>query len=468
MNVTCGPVPAPRKGWHLRAKQVLHRAGLRSLQPWEEVALLDRWAWAPPALVERRVFTELQRLLHHAYLHVPFHRQRMEAVGFQPGDFRSLADLHRLPIMTKAQVRATSDEELVADNIPEGRRKITRTSGSSGEPFAFWADRASDGPRMLAWNLLQRWAGIPASCNQIWITRPRANGDTVPDGWISVFDVRPDNIKAVLDRMMARPPFYLYGYPSTLSALAQEIIAGRHTLTVLPRAVVATAETLNPVQAQSIRQAFGCSAVNRYGSWEVGGAAAQSCPDCPPVLHFVPSLVVPEVLREDGTPATAGQVGRLVLTDLTNFASPFLRYDTGDLAVAMDRCACGRAWPVVASVDGRASEALRLPNGRLVGPTTLGAFLFFLNDLYPYLRSYQLVQIDHDTVAFLLVPTPLYGPTAEDSLVRALQACLDVPANPIRIVVRTVQDIPREASGKRLIIKTLPQETGGSTYRRDS
>jgi len=346
----------------------------------------------------------------------------------------------------------------VADNIPEGRRKITRTSGSSGEPFAFWADRASDPPRMLAWYLLQYWAGIPPNCTQVWFAGPRASGELPPESWIPASDVRPGKIEAILERMVARAPYYLYGYTSAIAALAQHVLMEKAPLTAMPQAVVVTSETLTEDQAVAIQRAFGRRAINRYGSHEFGGAAAQSCPDHPPGLHFIPHLVLPEVVRDEGTPVIPGERGRLILTDLTNFVFPFIRYDIGDVAVAGD-CTCGRSWPAVASIEGRTSEMLRLANGHVVGPTELGQLLFAAHDLLPHVRAYQLVQLGENHIELRLIPTEEYSAQVEKEIVKILESWLDASATALRVTVRTVESIPTEPSGKRLSIKRLPGQT---------
>ena len=125
------------------------------------------------------------------------------------------------------------------------------------------------------------------------------------------------------------------GYTSTLAAIADELLQGDLKLSQPVAGVITIAETLTPNRKRLIQKYFDAPIINRYGLREFGSWSAQSCRESPERFHINSELVVCEVLRADGTPCAAGETGRVVLTDLHNFARPFIRYDTGDLAVAI-------------------------------------------------------------------------------------------------------------------------------------
>ncbi len=126
---------------------------------------------------------------------------------------------------------------------------------------------------------------------------------------------------------------------------------------------------------------------------EVGVVALQ-CPQAP-VLHVSSEHVVVEVLDDDGAPCEPGRVGRVVVTDLQNFATPLVRYEVGDFAVAGEACACGRTLPVLTSVAGRTRDLFVRANGERFCPRLqTESFAFDVG-----LRQIQLVQdaLDHAT-----------------------------------------------------------------------
>ena len=124
-------------------------------------------------------------------------------------------------------------------------------------------------------------------------------------------------------------------------------------------------EILEPVCRATCQQVFGVKVVDMYSSQEVGYIALQ----CPEHEHYhvqAENLLV-EVLAEDGRGCGPGEVGRVVVTTLHNFAMPLLRYDIGDYAEVGASCPCGRGLGVLTRILGRQRNLLVLPDGRRAG-----------------------------------------------------------------------------------------------------
>jgi phenylacetate-CoA ligase len=199
--------------------------------------------------------------------------------------------------------------------------------------------------------------------------------------------------------------------------------------------------------------------VNQYSTWEVPHMA-QTCPDNPAVLHVNSERVILRVVREDGRLAAPGQRGRVVITSLSNFVMPFISSELGDWAVAGGNCPCGRGFPTVIDLDGRAGEMIRTPSGKTIAPATLTNFLTFHCHIRPHIWEYQAVQISPETVLLKVVPTSRFS--AE--VARRLKDDLEEFLGPgVTALVETHDSIPREPSGKRLLIKSdlLPPEPEG-------
>ena len=141
------------------------------------------------------------------------------------------------------------------------------------------------------------------------------------------------------------------------------------------RAVVTIAETLSPDRRRVIEEYSRAPIINRYGLREFGAWSGQTCSLSGEQIHVNTELVVAEILHQDGSPARPGETGRVVMTDLFNYAMPLIRYDTGDLAVAGSAgCACGRGFPLFGPIQGRSQECLSTPSGRLISPVVLGQY----------------------------------------------------------------------------------------------
>ncbi len=160
--------------------------------------------------------------------------------------------------------------------------------------------------------------------------------------------------------------------------------------------------------------------------------------------HVHPEYGIVEILDAEGEPVKAGETGELVCTSFTNDAFPLLRYRIGDMATAGEPgCSCGRAFPVLRALVGRADDLLVTPDGRQVGrldPVFKGR---------RSIREAQIVQEGETEVRVRLVPAPDYTDADGDAVVRELRARL---GSEMSIEVEKVSSIPRTATGKFLAV----------------
>src|SRR5215211_2046974 len=130
---------------------------------------------------------------------------------------------------------------------------------------------------------------------------------------------------------------------------------------------------------------------------------------------------------------------------------PFINYDIGDRGVAAAPCPCGRGFPTLLNVEGRAGEVIRTPSGKQISPTALGEFLKYVRPALPYIWEYQAVQKARDAVVLRIVPTSRFT----SDFARELEADLEDFLGPkISVRVEIGDRIAVEPSGKRLVIKS--------------
>jgi phenylacetate-CoA ligase len=242
--------------------------------------------------------------------------------------------------------------------------------------------------------------------------------------------------------------YFIWSFPSYLSWLANQLkVEGG--LAHPPAAVIAFGETLSPTEAARLSDFFGTSVVNHYSMWEIPHLA-QSCPDHPESLHQLGDRAIVRVARPDGSDADVGEIGRLLITNLTNYVMPFINYDTGDLAARGEPCPCGRGFQTLQALHGRSGEIITTPSGQALSAVTLGNHLVFVLHAQPYLWEYQLVQVEPDRVVLRVVPTDAYSPDFEAVLRTSLT---ELFRGEMRVEVMTVDRIDHEPSGKRLLTK---------------
>ena len=271
---------------------------------------------------------------------------------------------------------------------------------------------------------------------------------------VSLWEVNSEGAESIWRRIEAFRPKFVMGYTSTLAAIADELLRRDLRLSQPVRGVITIAETLTPNRKRLIEKYFDAPIINRYGLREFGSWSAQSCSESADRFHVNTELVVCEILRPDGTACAAGETGRVVLTDLHNFARPFIRYDTGDLAVAIsENCSCGRGFPLIG------------PNRRpLIGVSANpfrqrdqsgypGSFPIRLPRPSRAVRHYQLVQESPNRVRLLIVPAEQWAEERRSQIQSDLSRLI---GEGVDVAVETVSEIPPEKSGKRPIIKAVP------------
>ncbi len=438
---------------------------------WSEFERLRRAQWLPRAEIERAALADFRSLLRHAAEHVPYYRERLGDAGILADDVRTAADLARIPITSKADLRAGFPDRTTAENLPPLRRQWMRTSGSTGRPFEFYWDRAGYDLLFGAQLFSLEWAGVALWDTRVTIATPAAFAtNTAPPSrartlaqrlvWgeqnlrLSADDLTAGAMRALVARIPRSRRYFIRGYPSSVAWLGRQLLAERTPLARFPQTVISYSETLTDADAAVIREAFRCPVVNYYTSWDVP-RLAQTCPDRPEVLHVSSDRLIVRVVRPDGSDAAVGEPGGVVVTDLTNQVMPLINYAVGDHAVAGPPCRCGRGFATLARIEGRSTEFIETPSGRRVGGGVLGHFLTFEAGVIPYVVEYQAVQTAPDRVSLRIVPSERFTPAFGAALTARLEAFL---APGISVDLESTDRISPEPSGKRLIIKrALPE-----------
>ena len=217
--------------------------------------------------------------------------------------------------------------------------------------------------------------------------------------------------------MESHRPEFVTGYTSAVASIADELLKRNLRLSRPIRGVITEAEPLTPSRSKLISDYFNAPIGSRLGIRELGGYLALSCTEVPDQFHVVTDHVITEIVREDGTPAKPGESGRLIVTDLNNYVMPFIRYDSGDLAIADDSlCQCGRGLPLIKQLVGRSSECLRTPAGRIISPLSLSHYLALHHDYGSVIRHYQLVGENGGDLRLLVVPAPKFDSDTQKRL----------------------------------------------------
>jgi phenylacetate-CoA ligase len=416
---------------------------------------LDQSQWLPPAVLAREQMRQLSAVVKHAYATIPFYRARLSAADIDPGRMLDADTWSRMPILTRRDLQELGPA-MVSAAVPRQHGPVgsLESSGSTGKPVTGYTTAVT----RLMWNVLSLrqlvWHRRDPALKLAAIRWFKSDKALPPEGlkqtqWWSAdgspFQSGPGvalNIKATVgeqaDWLLREKPGYLLTYPSNLLALAQHFRTQGLRLGGL-QGVDTLSEICTPETRRWCREVFGVGLADIYSAREVGYMALQ-CPDHEH-YHVQSESVLIEVLDADDRPCQPGEVGRVVVSTLLNFAAPLLRYEIGDMAEVGSSCPCGRGLPVLKRILGRVRNMLRLPNGDRIWP------VFNLFEAETAIPFYQ-IQVVQKTLDDLEVHLVAKGkPTAEDEqkFAASLTAAL---RHPFCIRMRYVDSIARSAGGK--------------------
>ena len=420
---------------------------------------LQESQWWPTARLLEVQSQRLQSLVHHAYEHVPYYRRYMCEAGLSPQRIQSSADLHLLPVLSRADVRLLSSE-LAADYVPGNRTIVARTGGSTGEPLRFPAtphDRHSRGfARALR---AQGWSGYRLGDRLLVVVEPlewrssrqklmASLARRVRRTWRwRAEDMSDNRLESMARFIEARRIGFLMGLPSALYLLALHV-RRRGGLSHPVKGIVTGGEPLYENQRHVLRSTFGVTPLSKYSSNEVLDIACQC--EVGGGYHISAEDVIVEILDDDGRTLPAGQSGRVVVTNLHNLAMPFIRYDLGDTG-ALDEhaCSCGRGLPLLSDLGGRQSDILLTPDGRRVPGIVLP--WSFLAD-----SGVQQIQILQERLDTVRVSVVLDSSMEHDAAIGVLASIRSryaaILGETVAVEVETVTEIPAGPRGKRAVV----------------
>lgn len=377
--------------------------------------------WPPERLAELRN-EKLRRLVAHAYEQVPYYRRMMDQAGVRPEDVQGVDGLNKLPVMTKDMLRQHWDD-LRARDLDDERVTVSQTGGTTGIPVRIARDVAGSGwwracyIRGLSWGgLTVRDRRVRLFGGSLGVEPPRrfrrARSWLAGETFLPAFELGPHNVERYAERIRRSGAHFLIGYTSAcylLATLAEQIAAGLTFTAVYP-----TAELLLDEWVQVIGRVFSAKVLPYYGCGEVN-SLGYYCTEAP-VYHTCDEHAVIEVETDGGQTALVGE-GSFLVTDLDNFAMPFIRYRNGDAGqLAGPGCACGRSLGRITRLDGRVNDMLVTAGGaRICGAIVPHSFRLINN-----VESYQLVQNAPGQATIRIVRAPPYDPASEEPKLRKI------------------------------------------------
>jgi phenylacetate-CoA ligase len=398
---------------------------------------------------------------HHAR-HTPSFAARLRRARLSPTDITP-ATLAQLPPLTRREIQdlGTSfySRWVPADHEPVG---TTTTSGSTGEPVEvrksalcrlYWAANTARDHRWNGRAVTERMVAIRPSIESRkesdWGFPMATLGRTGPSlGLPTAMD-----LAGHLRDIDEFQPQTLLVFPNLLGGLLDEW-ERRGSAPASLRHIKTVGETVRDEVRDRLLRLCGLKVEDSYSSQECGVIAIQCT--IGGLYHVMSESVLVEVLDPAGLSCKPGQSGRLVVTDLRNFASPVIRYEIGDVAVRGGTCTCGLPLPTLQYIMGRDRNLLAKPDGSRRYPI-IGFQQFHK---VAEVLQFRFIQHSLQEIELIVHTRAALAPEQETGLEKIVQTALDHPFE-VR-VTRSATPLQRSAGGKfeDFISMVSPQPAG--------
>lgn len=409
---------------------------------YHDIYKVTQW-WSHDQMLEYQI-AKLKKLVAHCYANVPYYRNLMLTIGMLPEDVKDLTILRSFPILTKEQIK-----KHYADFTPlnESELKGIKTSQTGGTTGNILNKRNDSETRSSIWGSYKRfydWMGVKPGDKELTYwgghvikhgLKAKIEGTLINLVRNSVsfdaYDTNPITLERVSNTLRSGKVKLIRSYPQALYSLAQRFKQQNQELCV--RSIMTTSEPLMPEHRELFRDVFGADSFDQYGCGEIGGIAYEC--DAHQGLHVTEERVILETNDNN----------ELMITDLDNFAMPFIRYWNADQAIFSDHlCSCGRKSRVIEKVLGRTCDYLLGVNGQILHWAYFWHLLFDTEiAIKRNFIKFQVVQKSNDLIVFRTVSDPL-SQEDKDTLTRMIREKM----GNIRVEFVLEEDIDNAASGK--------------------
>lgn len=418
----------------------------------KNLEILNKTQWLPYHEIEHFQNKRLQLLLTHAYENVPYYHKIFRSLSLKPTDIRNFNDLKKLPILTKEIIRKNLPD-LLPKNLQNIKLIPMATGGSTGEPMKFFTD-----DNWQAWNMAAAyrqwsWAGYNVGDKMIYL-------------WSSPKDITfQDEIKNKLLNMFHRT-FYLNAIqltektmdeyikiirqykPKIINAYASAIyilakyMEKKGVKDIKPEAILTSCEMLFPFQRDIIERSFNCKVFDYYSGRDTTFHAGE-CPEYKG-YHMAMENAVVELLKNT-EPVSHGEIGKIIITDLENYAMPFIRYEIGDLGQLSDeKCPCGRNLPLLKEISGRIRDVIITQDGKYLTGAFISTLFYDEKGMTKGIKQYQFIQKTKDYAILKIVKGEDFSQKQLNKIIEKIYSeCSD-----IRIEIKFVDIIKPTKSGK--------------------
>jgi phenylacetate-CoA ligase len=416
---------------------------------------LQKTQWWSPEKIRDFQNKKLRLLIKYIYENVPYYHKIFRELNLRPSDIKNAEHLSKLPILTKDDVRNNYPGTLLSREYANRQLVFACSGGSTGEPLRFVRNKDSKsqnwGAAFRGWN----WAGyefgdkyVTIFGSPIYMSSHARVKKCIEDFmrrnmFLFASNMNEETLDKFLVKIQRYKPKIIRGYTYAIYLLARYMEQkGNYDIDV--RAVLTTSEKLFDNQKEVIESQFNCEVFDEYGSGEIFSIAYE-CEEHSG-YHITQENLVVEFLK-DNNPVSPGEMGKIIITDLTNYAVPLIRYEIGDLGIPSgDLCACGRGLSLVKSIEGRTGDIIVTPSNRFLA---LQFFVVFFSNYVEGITQFQVVQESIDSLLIKLVTNSNFNENDAEYIRGKIQ---QYAGDDMNVTIKFVDNIKVSKSGKHKFV----------------
>lgn len=403
--------------------------------------LLESQYWSKEKLIEYQN-KKLLDLIEYSYKYVEYYTEIFDSLNLKPSDIKTKEDLHKLPILDKETLRANvNNGKLLTKNKTIKNIYKAYSSGSTGEPVGWYQTKYSWGFNLACAIRAWGWMGYTFGDSFFKISSNKRQGiKKIQDYfsnciYIHAQDLNDESFSKIVSLINKKKPKVLRGYVDQMLFLA-EYVNKKKCKVFFPKAIATTGSTLHKHIREKIMQAFNCKVYDSYHC--EGGANLSQCETGK--YHSSMEYAITEILDSDDHYSNKG---RIITTDLHNYATPFIRYDSQDVAEkSSEDCSCGIQLDCYERIFGRDTDILITPKGKFLIYSPFAAWF----EYETYVLQFQVIQEKIDLIHIKLV---VAENTSKGDIEKVRKYWDDFIADGVTVTVEVVKEIPLTISGKR-------------------
>jgi len=398
---------------------------------------------------------KLYKLIEYADQNIPYYKKVINEYNIKFSEDNIFDDLKKFPLLTKEIIRNNFDQLYKFRDHTYYRNT---SGGSTGEPVIFYQDS-----NYFAWNtaakiFFDEWAGrkIGDPMVKLWgslrdilrsgqgftgYLRQQLSGVTI----LSTSRMAEKDMYKYVQRINKIKPYLIFAYTNSIDEFAH-FIRKHHLSIYSPQAIMTSAGVLYPEVRSRIERVFQAPVFNRYGSREVGDIAC----NCEKSLglHIIPDIHYLEIVDDEGEEVKLGKSGNIIVTLLTNYTMPLIRYKIGDRGILSDKdCKCGHGLPLLEKVVGRITGNFKNKLGDYISGGLFFSLFYFIENI----KQFQIIQeaIDYISINLVLIDKTKLKDMDKD-FKEINQIVWKAMGNETKIKYNIVDEIKLSPSGKHL------------------